>query len=517
MYEEVPPTKTKLVSLPGVTGPLPTEMYTGYIDAGTPPSGVGKMYFHYWCMMSSRNVSADPVLFWYNGGPGASSLFGLLQEFGPLLLNQDSYDEGYEKTHIPTPKPNFWAWTKTHTVCALDSPPPMGLSFCSEEGPGGSPTSCGPWKDTDVFAANHKAHRAFFEQIFPELKPNPLFFVGESYAGIYVPGFAMAMMEDPVPGLNFRGFAVGDGFPGCQEIEGRPADWCIGLDNVGVFKYPNAMPGPFWDLEFFHGRNQMSTELYNNIKAECSILELRGQVMPLSQSCKDLVDQMPLEIGVWDPYNILNACPPGEVLKYGKNSAARSRSPYAHAHRNATEPVSPGDHDGGLGSPCLGNSIADWMARPETLPAIGAPQGTIFINLDNGHGFNYTTNRHFVGDVYERAIKEGKSVMVYEADMDACGLGTLPIEEVFVPLFDSLVSRSQRWRPFVLEEGEHIQGGYSMEWDHGRVRFASIRGAGHMSPLNRPHAAFTLMNAFTSGSQPPPVPAQRQNFEVVHI
>lgn len=27
---------------------------------------------------------------------------------------------------------------------------------------------------------------------------------GESYAGIYVPGFANALMDDPIPGLNFK-------------------------------------------------------------------------------------------------------------------------------------------------------------------------------------------------------------------------------------------------------------------------------------------------------------------------
>ena len=71
-------------------------------------------------------------MFWYNGGPGASSLFGLLEEFGPALLTTDSLDDNYKKTGVPTPQSNEWAWTNHHTVCALDSPPPMGLSFCSE-------------------------------------------------------------------------------------------------------------------------------------------------------------------------------------------------------------------------------------------------------------------------------------------------------------------------------------------------------------------------------------------------
>ena len=86
------------------------------------------------------NLNDKPNACSYNGGQGASSLFGLLQEFGPLILDEADTD----------PRPNPWAWTKTHTVCAFDSPPPIGLSYCSDGGPGGAATSCGAWSDTKV-------------------------------------------------------------------------------------------------------------------------------------------------------------------------------------------------------------------------------------------------------------------------------------------------------------------------------------------------------------------------------
>jgi cathepsin A (carboxypeptidase C) len=283
----------EITSLPGVGKP-PMKMFTGFIDAGVPPSGKGKMYFHYWMAQSEGDPSKDPVVMWYNGGPGASSLFGLLQELGPLLLNQNSYDDNYNKTKIPTPQRNPFSWTKFATVIAIDSPPPIGFSYCTEQGPAGSGPSCGPWKDSTVFAANHEAHKTLFNTLFPELKPNPFYIAGESYGGIYVPGFANALMDDPIPGLNFKGFAVGDGLTGCEAVAGKPNNWCINLDNVGVFKYPNARLGPWYDIEFFHGHSQYSEELYRTIRKTCTEEELR--LPNLTKSCQSLVDQMSDEV-----------------------------------------------------------------------------------------------------------------------------------------------------------------------------------------------------------------------------
>ena len=101
--------------------------------------------------------------------------------------------------------------------------------------------------------------------------------------------------------------------------------------------------------------------------------------------------------------------------------------------------------------------------------------------------------------------------MVYESDVDACGLGTAPLEDTFVPLFEAATAnRTRQWRPWALGAGDSVLGGYAIEWAGGRARFASVRGAGHMAPLNRPHAAYKLMNAFTGAvGGLPPMPRPR--------
>ena len=77
----------------------------------------------------------------------------------------------------------------------------------SEDGPSGKATSCGPWRDSTVFAANHAAHRTFFAAAFPEfiVNRNPFYIVGESYAGIYVPGWGQCKLDPR--GLAAPGFS----------------------------------------------------------------------------------------------------------------------------------------------------------------------------------------------------------------------------------------------------------------------------------------------------------------------
>lgn len=51
---------------------------------------------------------------------------------------------------------------------------------------------------------------------------------------------------------------------------------------------------------------------------------------------------------------------------------------------------------------------------------------------------------------------------------------------------------------------KQVHGGFSMAWNDGQVTFVSIRGAGHLAPLYRPAASFTMMRAFLAAEPLPP-------------
>jgi len=166
----------------------------------------------------------------------------------------------------------------------------------------------------------------------------------------------------------------------------------------------------------------------------------------------------------------------------------------------------------------------DYFSLNATKAGLGIPLSNNFIVLDNGIGMNYTTDSAFVGFAYEKAIRAGKRVLIYEGDSDDCGLQTAPIEQIWVPFFGNGTGTwtpmgplgtpastplglplTQPWRPFeVLPRGRRVQGGFSMAWNGGQVRFVSVRGAGHLLPLYRPAASFTMMSAFQADEPLPP-------------
>ena len=64
----------EIIKLPGWDLPLPSKQYSGYLTVAN-----GDKHLHYWFIESETNHSkSDPIVLWFNGGPGCSSLDGNL-------------------------------------------------------------------------------------------------------------------------------------------------------------------------------------------------------------------------------------------------------------------------------------------------------------------------------------------------------------------------------------------------------------------------------------------------------
>ncbi|KAI3369587.1 hypothetical protein L3Q82_024497, partial [Scortum barcoo] len=207
---EAAPTADEVTYLPGLQKQPSFRQYSGYLSVAD-----GK-HLHYWFVESQKNPSSDPVVLWLNGGPGCSSLDGLLTEHGPFLIQDDGVTLQY----------NPYSWNKIVNMLYLESPAGVGFSYSDNpkyttndtevsdtlETPDWPPdVDCQVFKmflSPQVSMNNYLALKEFF-RLFPEFSKNELFLTGESYAGIYIPTLAERVMEDT--SLNLQGIAVGNG------------------------------------------------------------------------------------------------------------------------------------------------------------------------------------------------------------------------------------------------------------------------------------------------------------------
>jgi cathepsin A (carboxypeptidase C) len=68
---------------------------------------------------SRNNPAKDPLVFWFQGGPGGSSLFGLFFEMGPFYIKNQGDDHA-------TLRPN--AWNNNANIVFIDHPIDVGFS-----------------------------------------------------------------------------------------------------------------------------------------------------------------------------------------------------------------------------------------------------------------------------------------------------------------------------------------------------------------------------------------------------
>ena len=104
-------------------------------------------------------------MLWLNGGPGASSVAGMLSENGPLLINATG---GLMV--------NPYSWTRIANLLVFEAPVGVGYSYCSSQ------ANKGLCKNTDKLTASaSRAALVDFYSKFPELRGKDFFITGESY------------------------------------------------------------------------------------------------------------------------------------------------------------------------------------------------------------------------------------------------------------------------------------------------------------------------------------------------
>ena len=174
---------------------LNADWYSGYLDASA------TKHLHYVFVTSLTDPINDPVVLWFNGGPGCSSLLALFQEHGPYVIDDGEY---YIKTN---PEP----WNKRANILYLESPAGVGFSIAE---------LVSDYQHNDM-SQSKDAMAALLNwyKYFPEYLRNDLYISGESYGGIYTPYLAwqihqhnqLIKVKKAKTKLNLKGFLVGNG------------------------------------------------------------------------------------------------------------------------------------------------------------------------------------------------------------------------------------------------------------------------------------------------------------------
>lgn len=168
------------------------DSYAGYLTVNKKYNA--NLWFWYF-PVSGKSVEETPWIIWLQGGPGASSLYGLFTEIGPFFVSTDNNLEEIR-----------YSWGKNHSLLFIDNPVGTGFSFTDDDR--GYATN-----QTTIGENLYNALQQFLT-IFPELRKAPLTIAGESYAGKHIPSLGVQILwhkheDEPI---NLQGLAIGNGF-----------------------------------------------------------------------------------------------------------------------------------------------------------------------------------------------------------------------------------------------------------------------------------------------------------------
>ncbi|CAG0917791.1 unnamed protein product [Notodromas monacha] len=151
----------------------------------------------FWFIPAKNSPESAPVTVWLQGGPGASSLFGLFVEHGPWVVDADLNISARD-----------YDWSTANSMLYIDNPVGSGFSYSSDD-------SCYARSEEDVARDLYSFLTQFFV-VFNEFAHQDFYVTGESYAGKYVPAITWKILQanqdqNVHQKINLKGMGIGDG------------------------------------------------------------------------------------------------------------------------------------------------------------------------------------------------------------------------------------------------------------------------------------------------------------------
>ncbi|MEQ2284006.1 hypothetical protein AMECASPLE_017264, partial [Ameca splendens] len=447
------PVADEITFLPGLQKQPSFRQFSGYLNLAD-----GK-HLHYWFVESQNKPSSDPVVLWLNGGPGCSSLDGLLTEHGPFLIQDDGVTLQY----------NQYSWNKIANMLYLESPVGVGFSY--------SDNKKYATNDTEVSMNNYLALKEFF-RLFPEFSSNELFLTGESYGGIYIPTLAERVMEDS--SLNLQGVAVGNGLSSYE----------LNDNSLVYFAYYHGLLGSqLWaELQKFCCSGGMCN-FYDNQNPNCSESLSEVQMIVYSSGLNIYNLYAPCAGGVPHRFTVehgqLVIRDLGNIFINHQWTQEWNQKLLSLAALHLSVRLDP---------PCTNSTPSSlYLNNPYVRKALHiSPDALDWVICSSEVNLNYGRIYMDVRKQYLKLLSALKyRVLVYNGDVDmACNFMG---DEWFVESLQQQVEVQRRPWIYESEDGRQI-GGFVKEFNN--IAFLTVKGSGHMVPSDKPVAAFAMFSRF---------------------
>ncbi|CAM6106773.1 unnamed protein product [Calypogeia fissa] len=442
-----------VTNLPGAPPGLNFTQYAGYVTVNETN---GRALFYWFFTAEGPNPTSKPLVVWFNGGPGCSSVGnGLLAELGPFYPAGDLNNIYLEL--------NNYTWIKEANIIFLESPVSVGFSY--------SNTSA----DYDLFTDSRTAEDALqfllnWYKKFPEYKTNDFYLAGESYAGHYVPTLAREIeLYNDAQGLNdfhinFKGWAVGNPWTDAYYNNFGAADWWYTHDLISGVAHAG---------------------IIKNCDFKLDRPVIYGDPSPL---CNAAVAETVTDLNFLDTYNIYapicNSIPVNNTLATRRRAKERA---IGFLRADSSTP-----------NPCAPDLVTAYLNLPEVQQAIHV-EPTQWFGCSTPAFENYSTPDILASmlPIYTESMVRGLRIWIFHGDVD----GVCPTTTTRYALDSLKLETKTSWYPW---QHDTQVGGFTNIY--ANLTFATVRDSGHFVPFDQPSRALSLFIHFLAGSPLPAFP-----------
>ncbi|KUJ12149.1 serine carboxypeptidase [Mollisia scopiformis] len=434
----------------------PVDQYTGWLD-------VGAKHLFFW-YFKAENAASDnddePLALWLTGGPGGSSMLGMLQELGPCLINKHGNGTVY----------NPFGWNKETALIFVDQPAGVGFSYLDE----GEPV---PGDSFTSAADMHLFLQVFVSKVFPEHKNGPLVITGESYAGHYLPALGAQIVSQNIlypkqAQVPLKSLAIGNGYV-------SPLDTAYGYWETLCTTNPGV------DKPIFN-------------ETICDIMATNlPRCIAVAKTCYDYPDPA-----------ICNAaakvCWDGVIVFYDGESYAGGR--------NRFDITAPCDLD----EFCYPETelVQDYLNLESSFNALGVPKNVRKFEVGSHaveEAFQLTEDLEItMKPQLEYLLANQIDVLIYQGNLDlACNTAGAKRWTANMPWKGQSAFTSKELKPWKsTKDGKEVVAGTfkevnvkMMDGDEKTTRFAlvTVDGSGHMVPMDQPEISLDMLNRWLAG------------------